>query len=222
MAWLQTDTAATSCKPMRQLERSRSWRQLVYRLARRGIGLQLAQVRVCDLSTAAESRWDNKYEFCQLDADDVCRLAADPANDLTSDMGLRLADGNRRCFAALDGAKLACYVWCGEGLIGPEDTMGIPLSLAADACYIFKAFAVPSYRGRGIYMLTAKRALLELRQLGKMQGIALIEYGNVASMRSHDRIGLKPQGWIVSLGWGGFAWRWYASATRQCGFGHLA
>jgi len=176
-------------------------------------------VRVCDLRLIAEPRWDDNYEFRQLAADDVRRLAADPANDLAAGMAVRLADGSHQCFAAFDGLNLACYVWCSQRSVGPEDTMGIPTELPGDACYVFKAFSVPAYRGRGIYVLTAQRMLATCRQVGKTWGIALIEYGNVASIRSHDRIGLKPHGWIASAGWGRLTCRWYAAAARQHGFG---
>ncbi len=212
MASLLANAAAPSHKPFRRLQQLNRWQYLAYRLARRGAGLQLAQVWACDLNTIAERRRDNKYEFRQLDADDLCRLAADPENDLAPDEVSRLAGGGHRCFGAFDGPNLACYVWFATGNIGPEDSMGIPLAIPADTCYLFKAFAVPAYRGRGIYLLTAQRAFVEHCKLGKAQGIALIEYGNMASIRSHDRIGMKPHGWIIKLGWGGLAYRWYTSA----------
>jgi L-amino acid N-acyltransferase YncA len=110
-------------------------------------------------------------------------------------------------------------VWCAQRDISREHTLDIPLALPGDACYVFKAFTVPAYRGRRIHNITLKRVLVELGRQGKTRGIAIIEYGNVASMRSHERVGMKPQGWIATLGRGRFAWRWYAQATRQCGFG---
>ncbi len=219
MTSLLADAVAPSGKPACRLQQSNNWQRLAYRLARRGARLQLAQVWEGDLNVIAEPRWDSKYEFRQLDAYDLCRLTAYPTNHLVYDTALRLADANHRCFAALDGPSLACYAWFAEHNIGPEDTMNIPLSLSADACYLFNAFAAPAYRGRGLYVSTARRALAEMCRSGKSQGLALIEYGNVASMRSHDRIGLRPQGWIVSLGRGGLSYRWYSSAARKCGFG---
>jgi hypothetical protein len=187
---------------------------------RRMARLQFVQVWACDLRTIAEPCGDHTYEFRPFDADDLCRLAADPANDLPSEVALQLADDGHQCFGALDGPNLVCYVWCAQRNISPEHTMGIPFSLPADACYLFKAFTVPAYRGRRLYNLTARRTMVELCRLGKTRGIALIEYGNRASMRSHDRIGMQPQGWIASLGRGRRACRWYAAAVRQCGFGN--
>ena len=221
MARHSTVAPADAGRPADRPEPSGGWPHLAYRVTRRAVGLQLVQPWTCDLRCIAEPPWDDAYEFRPLDADDVRRLAVDPAVDLAHTTALRLAAGGRRCFAAMDGPNLACYVWFAENGVGPEDTMGIPVSLPSDACYLFNAFTAPAYRRRGIYVRTATRALWELCRLGKARAIALIEYGNVASMRSHGRIGMKPQGWIVSLGRGGLACRWCAPAARQCGCGDL-
>jgi hypothetical protein len=219
MAVQQTEAAVVSGKTTPRRIPSRSWRHWAYRAVRRGIGLQLAQVWGSNLSAIAEPRWDDTYEFRQLAADDVYRLAADPANDLTHDIALRLAESKHRCFAAFDGPNLACYTWCATSNVGSEDTLCIPLALPGGTCYLFRSFALPAYRGRGIYMLMTQRVLAEFGRLGSREAIALIEYGNVASMRSHTRIGLWPYGWIMRLGLGKLVCRWYASATWQCGFG---
>jgi hypothetical protein len=185
----------------------------------RRLGVQIVQVWTCDLTTITEPRWDDSYAFCHLDCDDLLRLAADPVNDLPACMASRLAAGGNRCFASWDGPNLACYAWSCEGAVNREDSMGIPLVLPANAYYFFKAFALPTYRGRGIYMLTAKRAMAELSRGGKSTGIAIIEFGNVLSMRVHDRLGLKPEGWIIRLGWGKRAFHWYSRSARRRGFG---
>jgi hypothetical protein len=219
MSSVLTEVAARPDKPAVRLRKSNGWRHLAYRLARRGARLQLVQAWGCDLNSIADPQWDSKYEFRQLDADDLCRLAANPANGLALDTVLRLAAAKHRCFASMNRSNLVCSVWFAQRHVGLEDTMNIPLSLAADTCYLFNAFTAPAFRGQGIYMLTAKRALVEMYQLGKSRAVALIEYGNIASICSHQRVGLKPQGWIVSLGRSGQAYRWYAAAARKHGFG---
>jgi len=188
-------------------------------MARRAVRLQLLQVWNCPLDSIIEPRWDRGYQFRQLEVEELGKLGADPTNCLEYHTTLRLAAASHRCFAALDGSTLACYVWLAEHSVGHEDTMGFRFAIPADTCYLFNAFTVPAYREQGIYTRTAKRALLEMSQFGKSQGLALVEYGNLASMRSHRRIGLKPQGWIGSLGDGTFAYRWYSSPVQKLGLG---
>ena len=115
----------------------------------RVVGLHLIQVWVGHLIAIAEPCWDNRYEFRQFDLDELSRLAADPVNDLAPDVVLQLADAGHRCFGTMDGPNLACYVWLARRNISTEHTLDVPLSLPADACYLFKAFTVPAYRGRG-------------------------------------------------------------------------
>ena len=173
MTSLLADAVAPSGKPACRLQQSNNWQRLAYRLARRGARLQLAQVWEGDLNVIAEPRWDSKYEFRQLDAYDLCRLTAYPTNHLVYDTALRLADANHRCFAALDGPSLACYAWFAEHNIGPEDTMNIPLSLSADACYLFNAFACRRIVGEGCMCLRQGERWQRCAGLGSHRGLPL-------------------------------------------------
>ena len=153
----QTNSTPVSGKAIARCKTPSDWQIAAYDIARYRAGLQFLQVWECDLRTMAEPRWDNNYEFRLLDADDVCRLAANPENDLPANAAPRVTDGSHRCFAVFDGPNLACYTWSAERNIDADHTKGIPLSLPAGASYLFKSFAVPAYRGRWIYMLMAQR-----------------------------------------------------------------
>jgi L-amino acid N-acyltransferase YncA len=72
---------------------------------------------------------------------------------------------------------------------------------------MYKAYTVPEYRGRKIHAAALTRAAEHFRQRGVAQMIAIVEFGNWASLRSHSQIGFRPAGRLLcvgrrSIGWG--------------------
>jgi GNAT superfamily N-acetyltransferase len=174
---------------------------LAYRAARR-IGhlrvVNLVRLNLADLSSAPplsralRPRW--------LTADEVRTYAADPANDLNASMAWRLENGRNYCHAIFDGPRLANYSWFALESIEPEHSLGIGLFFPLDTVYLYKAYTHPDYRGQRIHHAAIASAVSFFGGQGISQLIAVIEYANWASLRSHTRLGCQRIGRILRVG----------------------
>ena len=163
-------------------------------------GLEIGQVLRLDLASihAARPALDLEYRF--LTGDDVQAAAADPLHDLDAGMAKRLPSGRDFCFAAFDGQRLANYAWYALEAIEPEHSFVAGLRLPRDTVYMYKAYTVPAYRGRQIHGAALSRAAGHFRQRGVAQMIAIVEFANWASLRSHAKLGFRPAGRLLCIG----------------------
>lgn len=148
---------------------------------------------------------DLEYRF--LTAAEVRAAATDPAHDLDAALAERLQSGRDFCFAAFHGHHLANYSWYALESIGPEHGFGACLIFPRDTVYLYKAYTVPAFRGRQIHGTALRQAVAFFRQRGITQLIAIVEFANWASLRSHENLGCRPAGCLLRigrrlLGWG--------------------
>ena len=180
--------------------------ELAYRLARRLIRLEIAQVLRLDLAAMRPVKPPSlNLEYRFLSASEVQALAADPAHDLEAAMAQRLQSGRDYCFAVFHGDRLANYSWYALESIGREHSFGAGLTFPADTVYLYKAYTVPAYRGQQIHGAAIQRALQAFQQRGVRHLIAIVEFANWASWRSHAKLGCRPDGHLLRLGqrsWG--------------------
>jgi hypothetical protein len=177
--------------------------------------VDLVRVNLAELSPAPpltaglESRW--------LTADDVRAFAADPANDLGASMAARLASGRNYCHAMVDGSRLVNYSWYALDAIEPEHSLGIGLSFPAGTAYLYKAFTHPDDRGQRLHHAGVACAAALLGRQGITQLIAVIEYANWASLRSHAGLGFRRVGKILGLGRPPLKFQYYPRRAVQLG-----
>lgn len=181
--------------------------KLVYRAAQRVIVLDISRVLwlerdalrppeplgpPCDYRflTPAETRWH----------------ALEPANDLEPALAERMLAGRDLCYAALDGQRLASYIWLALGSIEPElhrgehpDT-GVGISWPDDVAFVYKAFTRHEYRGRRLYPACIAHAFDELSPLGVHALLSTTDWLNAAALRSFRRLGFRDLGLIWRFG----------------------
>ena len=183
-------------------------KRFVYHAARRLLRLRIANVLVLDLtSMCGASPNTSTFEFRFITANEIRAAASDPANDLDADIAGRLESGRNFCFGAFDRGRLANYSWYALGQVEPEHSFGAGLVLPGDAVYLYKAFTLPAYRGHRLHQATVHRALPVFVRLGIRRLIAIVEYGEWASLRSHDRMGCRRAGRFYLLGQRLISWR---------------
>ncbi len=196
--------------------------EFAYRLARRLMSAEIAQVLQLDLAAMRAPKppaLDLDYRF--LSADEVRAAAADPAHDLDATMAERLRSGRDFCYGAFHGNRLASYSWYALDSIEPEHGFGAGLTFPLDTVYLYKAYTLPAYRGRQVHGAALQRAARFFQQHGITQLIAIVEFGNWASLRSHEKLGCRPVGRLLrvgrrSLGWGcGRLQRGYTARGRS-------
>jgi GNAT superfamily N-acetyltransferase len=176
-------------------------RGLAYRAARRVCGLEIGHVLSLELADLPSTLSPSVgFEYRGLTADDVRMLAADPANDLAASLATRLENGVNYCFAVFDGPRLASYSWYALDSIEPEHSLDTGLSFPKNTVYLYKAYTHPDYRGQRVHHITLHHAVRFFAQRGISRLITLVEYGNWASLLSHERFGCRRAGRIVKFG----------------------
>ena len=187
---------------------------LAYRVARRLTRIEFAHVLRLDLGLicpptccAGTPLPPLKLEYRFLDCNEVRAAAGDPNLDLDAAMAPRLQSERDFCFAAFHGGRLVNYAWYALESVEAEHSFGAGLKLPPDTIYMYKAYTVPEFRGRQIHGAALSRAAERFRQRGIARMIAIVEFGNRASLRSHRKLGFRPAGrllWIgrKSIGWG--------------------
>jgi L-amino acid N-acyltransferase YncA len=182
--------------------------ELAYRVVRRLAGIEFAQILRLELASIRPLRPTAlELEFRFMTADEVRAAAADPIYELDEAMAARLQSGRDSCFAAWHGDRLASFAWYAVQSVEPEHSFGAGLRLPRDTVYQYKAITVPEYRGRQLHGAALSRAAAHFRQRGMSQMIAIVEFGNQASLRSHAKLGFRPAGSLLtfarrSIGWG--------------------
>ena len=172
-----------------------------YRAARRLFELKVADFLALDLGRMSETLPEkSKFEFRFLSPGEIRVLAVDPANDLDVSIAERLEQGRNFCVGAFDGLRLVNYSWYALGHVEPEHSFGSGFSLPSDAVYMHKAFTLPEYRGQRVHQATIHRAVRTFAKMGIRQLIAIVEFGNWISLRSHQRMGCRRIGRIWMLG----------------------
>lgn len=101
----------------------------------------------------------------------------------------RRIPGGEICYAMRVDEKLAAYVWL--SIADSVWTMlGGRLLLRPDEFYLYDAYTLPEYRGRGYYPYLKAYVCREIaREHGKRAALSLVRWNNHASLRASKKLG---------------------------------
>ncbi len=173
------------------------------RLATRLLCLEVVEtvwLEVADLPSSLVP--DPQFECRFLTPADVARFAEDSANELEPEFVHRAEVGRDRCFAVLDGGRLAAYGWYALGSIEPEHNFGVGMSYPDDVAYMYKGLTLPDYRGRRLHGIGMALALRELAASGVARLISTVEWTNWGSLQSCQRLGYRRLGRLWTCRYG--------------------
>ena len=152
-----------------------------------------------------------------LDESRLWQLARDPENALdASFLNEALAKGDR-CYAILEGEKLAAYGWYSRQptRVDPPQLL---LSFDANYVYMYKGLTKPDYRGQRLHAIGVNLALQQYQEQGKKGLISYVESTNVESLKSCFRLGYRLFGSIYLWRVFGHYLRLYSPGCRRYGF----
>jgi len=110
-------------------------------------------------------------------------------------------DVGHLCFAARHEGRLVACCWA--ALAGAwSDYLRCAVELAPGEAYLFDAYTLPAWRGRGIAHAVCMQQLSYLRQAGRRRVIRMTAAENTVALQVHAKAGFRPAGAIVSLGIG--------------------
>jgi hypothetical protein len=93
----------------------------------------------------------------------------------------------------------------------------VALSFPPDTVYLYKAFTHPDFRGAGVHRATFVRASRWLTTLGLQRIVLIVELANWESLRSHERLGFRTLGLIVTAGRGRWFYERHPHTDKQLG-----
>jgi hypothetical protein len=154
---------------------------------------------------------DPRYEHGFLDEPALRRFARDEEYDLPGGfLDEALARGDR-CYAILDGGRLASFGWYAVRPTPIE--RGLYLCFDPHRVYMYKGFTHRAYRGRRLHAIGMTRALSQVLSEGAAGIVSYVDSTNTSSLASCYRMGYEDVGRIYVARLGGRA---FALADAGC------
>jgi hypothetical protein len=150
------------------------------------------------------------------DAEDLARMAADPAWDLTPDQLALSAQGDRCMLSLLDGQPMG-YLWVheqGEAELLP----GLVLRVPDHLLYVYAGLTLPEGRGHGLQSLRHAAVLAQPEWADRKGLLSYVRSINFSSRRGQRHSGFRRIGsiWVFGLR-GGRTHFWLSPNLRRLG-----
>lgn len=159
-----------------------------------------------------------RVEVKELDAD-AMRPFIGGGTTLTAEFIDDAAARGDRCFAVLDGGRLANYGWYSRAPTRLFD-LGPAVTLQFDDryAYMHNGFTAPASRGRRLHAISMAVALLNLERRGVKGLLTYVATSNFASLKSCERMGYRCFGRFAAIRWGGELKWLLTPGCRRFGF----
>ncbi|HKY34215.1 MAG TPA: GNAT family N-acetyltransferase [Candidatus Polarisedimenticolia bacterium] len=193
---------------------------LGYRIANRSGRLMVLQMMKVTMESldpeflARGAPWE-RFQGSFLDEAAVRRHGIDPANEMAPRFLEEALAKRDRCYALMDGDRLAAYGWYSTRETALGD--GLTLSYGPQWVYMYKGFTHPAYRGLRLHARGMAGALQATASEGYRGLLSFVEANNFSSLRSVHRMGYRDIGRIVVLGILGRHWISVAPECRPYG-----
>ncbi len=174
-------------------------------------------LRICvaDLTLPDYPPADLRYETRFLVEDEVLRFAEHVPTLRPKFTHEALTRGDR-CYAILDGDRLASYGWYATQPL--VVAFGLYLHFDPAYAYMHTGYTNPDYRGQRLHGIGMARALEALTDEGSRGLVSCVDTDNLRSLRSCDRMGYRRFGVLRVLGKGARAWSHASAGCAEYGF----
>lgn len=108
------------------------------------------------------------------------------------------------CVVAIDNNSIVGVEWFSSAKLYVEDNSGYKITIPFDSIYSYSAFIKNEYRMRGIWIQFQIFIQNWMGQQGRKRMIALVDFGNNHSLKTHVRFGFTIVKDIITVGILGF------------------
>lgn len=122
----------------------------------------------------------------------------------------RLGRGER-CFLALHQGRVVSYCWFSQARVGIEE-VDLTVVVQPDEAYLYDAFTLPQWRGRGLYPALLTRMVREAMEVGCRRAMIFVVEDNLPSRQGIEKAGFELFQRISHYKLLGFSW--YRSGPR--------
>ncbi|MGY0196751.1 hypothetical protein ACWA7J_16915 [Leptothrix sp. BB-4] len=154
------------------------------------------------------------------DADDLARMQADPAWDLSPEQMALAARGDRCMLSLLDGQPMG-YLWVHEH--GEVELLpGLVLRVPDHLLYVYAGLTLPEGRGHGLQSLRHAAVLAQPEWADRTGLLSYVRSINFSSRRGQRRSGFRRIGsiWVFGLR-GGRLHCWFSPSLRRAGLAQV-
>jgi hypothetical protein len=180
------------------------------------LGLRVFQVNVRGLNPAQNPiALAKDITVRALDPAALIHFSQDPDFELgPAFVKEALANGDL-AYGAFDQSKLVGYTW--RSFSSAPFFEGLWVKVPRPFQYSYKAYTLPSQRGRGIYRVFASFADRQAWDSGYLAMLALIDISNLPSLRASKQMGSKQEGYAGYLKLFGHCFTFRTPAVRDLG-----
>lgn len=150
--------------------------------------LRVMAIRLRDVSDPALFEAPG-FEGRFIGAEELAKVATDPAYDLSADFLKKALTRGDRCYGFFNGDVLVSYGWYSD-LPTPIDEHCV-LHFDRAYTYMYKGYTLPAYRGKRLHAVGMCRALRACAEEGGRGLISYVLSNNFASLKSSARVGYK-------------------------------
>jgi hypothetical protein len=132
---------------------------------------------------------DYGIEF--LDPKDMSEISILPGREVAEEHFLVRFEKGQKCLGIKNKGKIIAFTWCNFDKIG-INLMRFPLNL--DEAYLFDAYTLIPYRGKGVAPYLRYEMYKELNKLGKHKLYSYTDYFNTAAVKFKEKLNAKITG----------------------------
>ena len=108
-------------------------------------------------------------------------------------------DEGDRCVVALAGVRVVGYEWFSANATHHETAWDYAIEIPDGCVYAYDAYIDPAYRNSGVWLRFKAKLAEWMLATDKHCVLTFIEYGNAASLRTHERFGFKPSRTVLAV-----------------------
>lgn len=128
------------------------------------------------------------YQICFLSAEDMKNIAAVPDQTITEKELIRWLDQGKICLGVKMNNRLVAYTWCD---LKECNYKWRRFKLASNEAYLFGAYTLMEFRGRGIAPLIRYQFYKELSKLNRTRLYSISEFFNQQSINFKRKLNAR-------------------------------
>lgn len=134
-----------------------------------------------------ESGFD-EYELCFLKPQDMKTISSVPGRNFTEEYLLQRLQNGKKCFGVKYRGELAAFTWCD---FQQCNFRWRKFLLTDDEAYLFDAYTLMSFRGKGIAPYIRYQCYKELAKAGRHRLYSISECVNTPSIKFKKKLNAK-------------------------------
>lgn len=128
------------------------------------------------------------YKMLSFDDHDMKLMASIPDRDFSEESLITRLKEGKRCFGIKCKGQIAAFTWVDFREFGFSASRSL---LNENEAYLFDAYTLPAFRGKGLAPFVRSYAYGQLEDMGIKTFYSITDFFNVTAMRFKEKLGAK-------------------------------